>query len=297
MFGFDIDSVRGLDGDSRAFPTHRRRVGLPGHRVQDLGQQRPRAQGGIRCQGRRGDRVRRISTGDTPLTTNYTVANFDAPAGAHPNTRWIFRTPMGNPVISRRTQYCGYYASGLHSSTSRPSVAIQDAQMPGHRAAFADTVRCTSDSVMPTLMIEPGEASGGVDEGLRRHNAIPATLGYTPGHYEDGTMGGGATYYSARANIGTTRMNTNTVIFETDESRRRPHRGRRRGRSRRHRVGRAARGPTDQLRRGQQSAGAQPARSRGFWTRAVEQPARTSAVATEDADDDAQTAARQHRPL
>ena len=70
------------------------------------------------------------------------------------------------------------------------------------------------DAAILTLTVEPEEASDGVDEDLRRYNVMLATLGYAPGHYEDGTVGDDATYYGAHTNIATAGMNTNATVFE-----------------------------------------------------------------------------------
>jgi hypothetical protein len=80
----------------------------------------------------------------TPLTTDYTAADFDAPAGADSNAANTIDFPHVNGqlgYLATHTMPWLLYAFGIFSSTSRPSVAIPDAPMPGHRAALARTMR------------------------------------------------------------------------------------------------------------------------------------------------------------
>ena len=67
---------------------------------------------------------------------------------------------------------------------------------------------------MLTLRVDSEKKSGGVNEGIRRYNDMLATLGYTPGHDENDTAGGGTAYYNARAEIATTGVNKNVTAFE-----------------------------------------------------------------------------------
>ena len=83
----------------------------------------------------------------TPLTTDYTAADFDAPAGADPNAANSIDFPRVNGqlgYLATHTMPWLLDAFGLFSSTSRQSVAIPKAPMPGHRAALARTLRYIS---------------------------------------------------------------------------------------------------------------------------------------------------------
>ena len=80
----------------------------------------------------------------TPLTTDYTAADFDAPAGADPNTANSIDFPHANGHLGYLAMYTAqwlFYALGSFSSKSRPSAVIPGASMPGHRTALAPTLR------------------------------------------------------------------------------------------------------------------------------------------------------------
>ena len=67
---------------------------------------------------------------------------------------------------------------------------------------------------MHTLTIDSENEPDGVAEGLQRYNDMLETLGYTSYHHEDSTVGDGTAYYSARAEIATTGVNSNATSFE-----------------------------------------------------------------------------------
>ena len=76
----------------------------------------------------------------TPLTTDYTAADFEAPAGADPNTAKIIDFPHANGHLGYLTTHTVpwlLYAPGFFSSTSRLSAAIPDAPISGHRVTLA----------------------------------------------------------------------------------------------------------------------------------------------------------------
>ena len=83
----------------------------------------------------------------TPVTTDYTAADFDAPAGADPCAANTIDSPHVNGQLGYLATHAMtwlLYAFGIFSSTSRPSVTTPDAPMPGHRAALARTLRYIS---------------------------------------------------------------------------------------------------------------------------------------------------------
>ena len=80
----------------------------------------------------------------TPLTTDYTAADFDAPAGADPFAANTIDFPHANGQLGYLATYTMPWLLGafdIFSSTSGPSVAIPDAPMPRHCAALARTLR------------------------------------------------------------------------------------------------------------------------------------------------------------
>ena len=83
----------------------------------------------------------------TPITTDYTAVDFDAPAGADPNAVSTIDFPHVNGqlgYLATHTMPWLLYAVCIFSSTSRPPAAIPDAPIPGHRATLARTIRHTN---------------------------------------------------------------------------------------------------------------------------------------------------------
>ena len=70
---------------------------------------------------------------------------------------------------------------------------------------------------MLTLRLDSEGKSDSVNESICRYNNMLATLAYTPGHPEDGTVGGGAAYYNTRAKIATAGVKTNATAFEPSD--------------------------------------------------------------------------------
>ena len=90
----------------------------------------------------------------------------------------------------------------------------------GHNQYSAENDCSTYVATMPGATTESEEVDDGAEEGLRRYNAMIATLGYGPGCYEDSTIGGNATYDDSHPSINTTGMNTDAAVFDpTTETR------------------------------------------------------------------------------
>ena len=78
----------------------------------------------------------------TPLTTDYTTADFDAPVDADPCAANTIDFPHANgqlDYLATHTMPWLIYTSGIFSSTSGAPIAIPNVPMPGHRAALART--------------------------------------------------------------------------------------------------------------------------------------------------------------
>jgi hypothetical protein len=80
----------------------------------------------------------------TPLTTDFTAADRDAPAGAEAGAaaRIDFRHANGQVgYVATRTIPSLLFAFGILASVACPSAAVPDAPAPGHRAALGRTLR------------------------------------------------------------------------------------------------------------------------------------------------------------